>query len=36
MKGRFIRENIGLIDGVINFAEVEIIPGLLLFLDFGL
>ena len=34
MKGRFIGENIRLIDGVINFAEVENIPGLLLFLDF--
>ena len=31
MKGRFIGENIRLIDGVINFAEVENIPGLLLF-----
>ena len=34
MKGRFIGENIRLIDGVTNFAEVENIPGLLLFLDF--
>ena len=34
MKGRFIGENIRLIDGVINSAEVENIPGLLLFLDF--
>ena len=34
MKGRFIGENIRLIDRVINFAEVENIPGLLLFLDF--
>ena len=34
MKGRFIGENIRLIDGVINFAEAENIPGLLLFLDF--
>ena len=33
MKGRFIGENIRLIDGVINFAEAENIPGLLLFLD---
>ena len=28
MKGRFIGENIGLIDGVINFAEAKNIPGL--------
>ena len=34
MKDRFIGENIRLIDGVINFSEVENIPGLLLFLDF--
>ena len=34
MKGRFIGENISLIDGVINFAEAENISGLLLFLDF--
>ena len=34
MKGRFIGENIRLIDGVINLAEAENIPGLLLFLDF--
>ena len=34
MKGRFIGENIRLIDGVINFAEAENIPGLLLFLHF--
>ena len=34
MKGRFIGENIRLIDGVINFAEAENIPGLLVFLDF--
>ena len=34
MKGRFIGENIRLIDGVINFADGENIPGLLLFLDF--
>ena len=34
MKGRFIGENIRLIDGVINFADAENIPGLLLFLDF--
>ena len=33
MKGRFIGENIRLIEGVINFAEAENIPGLLLFLD---
>ena len=31
MKGRFIRENIRLIDRVINFAETENIPGLLRF-----
>ena len=34
LKGQFIGENIRLIDGVINFAEAENIPGLLLFLDF--
>ena len=34
MKGRFIGENIRLIDGVINFAEAENIPGLLLFFRF--
>ena len=34
MKGQFIRENIRLIDRVINLAEAENIPGLLLFLDF--
>ena len=34
MKGRFIGENIRLIDGVINFAEAGNIPGLLPFLDF--
>ena len=31
MKGRFIGDNIGLIDGVINFAAAKNIPGLLLF-----
>ena len=34
MKGRFIGENIRLIDGVIKFAATKNIPGLLLFLDF--
>ena len=34
MKDRFIGENIRLIDGVINFAKAENIPGLMLFLDF--
>ena len=34
MKDRFIGENVRLIDGVINFAKAENIPGLMLFLDF--
>ena len=34
IKGRFIGENIRLINGVINFAAAKNIPGLLLFLDF--
>ena len=34
IKGRFIGENIRLIDSVINFAGTKNIPGLLLFLDF--
>ena len=34
LKGRFIGENIRLIDGVIKFAATKNIPGLLLFLDF--
>ena len=34
IKGRFIGENIRLIDSVICYAKEENIPGLLLFLDF--
>jgi len=34
IKGRFIGENIRLIDSVINFAAAKNIPGLPLFLDF--
>ena len=34
LKGRFIGENIRLIDSVINFTAAKNIPGLLLFLDF--
>ena len=34
LKGRFIGENIRLIDGIINHTESNNIPGLLLFLDF--
>ena len=34
MKGRFIGENIRLIDSVICFAKENNISGLLLFLDF--
>ena len=34
IKGRFIGENIRLIDSVINYAATKNIPGLLLFLDF--
>lgn len=34
LKGRFIGENIRLIDSVINFTAAKNVPGLLLFLDF--
>ena len=34
LKGRFIGENIRLIDGVIDYTEFKGIPGLLLFVDF--
>ena len=34
IKGRFIGENIRLIDSVIRYAKEKNIPGLLLFLDF--
>ena len=34
MKGRFIGENIRLIDGIINYTAEQNLPGLLLFLDF--
>ena len=34
LKGRFIGENIRLVDGVIKHAAAKNIPGLLLFLDF--
>jgi len=34
IRGRYIGENIRLIDGVINFAATKNILGLLLFLDF--
>ena len=34
LKGRFIGENVRLIDSIINFAAAKKIPGLLLFLDF--
>ena len=34
IKGRFIGENIRLIDSIICYAKVKNIPGLLLFLDF--
>ena len=34
LKGRFIGENIRLIDGIINHTESNNIPGLLLCLDF--
>ena len=33
-KGRFIGENIRLIDGIINHTAAHNIPGLFLFLDF--
>ena len=34
LKGRFIGENIRLIDNIINYASQKNIPGLLLFIDF--
>ena len=34
MKGRFIGENIRLIDGIIQYATQHYVPGLLLFIDF--
>ena len=34
LKGRFIGENIRLIDGLINHTAAHNIPGLLMFLDF--
>ena len=34
IKDRFIGENIGLVDSIINYASEKNIPGLLLFLDF--
>ena len=34
LKGRFIGENIRLINSVINYVEKQNIPGLLLFVDF--
>ena len=34
LKGRFIGENIRLIDSVVNYTAAKKIPGLLLFLDF--
>ena len=34
LKNRFIGENIRLVDSVINYANVEKIPGLSLFIDF--
>ena len=34
LKGRFIGENIRLIDGIIHYANTKQIPGLLLFIDF--
>ena len=34
LKGRFIGENIRLINSVIDYAEKQNIPGLLLFVDF--
>lgn len=34
LKNRFIGENIRLVDSVINYANKEQIPGLLLFIDF--
>ena len=34
LKGRFVGKNIRLLDGIIDHTETNIIPGLLLFLDF--
>ena len=34
IKGRFIGENIRLVDNIINYASENSIPGLLLFIDF--
>ena len=34
LKGRFIGENIRLIDSVVNYTAAKNIPGLLFFLDF--
>ena len=34
LKGRFLGENIRLIDEVIDYTEFKTIPGLLLFVDF--
>jgi len=34
LKGRFIGENIRLIDNIINYTSQQNIPGLLLFIDF--
>ena len=34
LKGRFIGENIRLVDNIINYASEKNIPGLLLFIDF--
>ena len=34
LKGRFIGENIRLVDGIIKYATAKNLPGLLLFLDF--
>ena len=34
LKGRCIRENVRLLDGVIKYTEEKNIPGLLLFIDF--
>ena len=34
LKNRLIGENIRLVDSVINYANIEQIPGLLLFIDF--
>ena len=34
IKGRFIGENIRLVDNIINYASENKIPGLLLFIDF--